>query len=67
MFKGEREDLRRFVTKITEKIQVNSDRYPTPATRIAYVNSYLSSLLYKLILPYIRDGIYTLSDYPAVL
>ena len=41
-FHGERKDLRRFVSRIHEKLIVNLDRFPTPQTRTAYVTNRLA-------------------------
>lgn len=68
LFTGKREELRLFVSKISQKLRVNADRYPTPAARLAYVSSRLSGAAYSQILPYINsDGICRLTDYPDIL
>jgi hypothetical protein len=46
---------------------VNQDRFPTPLSRMSYVTSRLSGTPYSQILPYIRNGVYQLDDYPEVL
>jgi hypothetical protein len=46
---------------------VNQDRFPTPLSRMSYVNSRLARTPYSQILPYIRNGICQLKDYPEVL
>ena len=56
-FTGQRSDLRRFVSQIHEKMIVNQDRFPTPLSRMSYVNSRLSGTPYSQILPYIRNGV----------
>ena len=66
-FNGQRSDLRRFVSQIHEKIIVNQDRFPTPLSRMSYVNSRLSGTPYSQILPYIRDGVCQLDDYTEIL
>jgi hypothetical protein len=66
-FNGQRSDLRRFVSQIHEKMIVNQDRFPTPLSRMSYVTSRLSGTPYSQILPYIRNGICQLDDYPEVL
>jgi hypothetical protein len=66
-FNGQRSDLRRFVSQIHEKMIINQDRFPTPQARMAYVTNRLSGNPYAQILPYIRDGVCQLSDYPQVL
>jgi hypothetical protein len=68
VFAGDRKDLRRFLSQVSQKIRVNYDRYPTPAARLAYVSSRLSGPAYSQILPYINlDGTCRLSDYPDIL
>jgi hypothetical protein len=57
-FKGDRKDLRRFVSQIHEKLNTNRDRFPTPRSRMAYVTNRLSSDPYAQILPYIKKGVY---------
>jgi hypothetical protein len=66
-FEGSRADLRRFRIAITEKLDVNKDRFPTAASRVAYINSRLGKEAHKLIHPYTRNGICRLSDYHEVL
>jgi hypothetical protein len=66
-FNGQRSDLRRFVSQIHEKMIVNQDRFPTPLSRMSYVNSRLSGTPYSQILPYIRDGVCRLDDYSEIL
>jgi hypothetical protein len=39
---GDREDLRRFVSQIRAKMNVNQDRFPAPQSRMTYVISRLS-------------------------
>jgi hypothetical protein len=68
VFKGERSDLRRFLSQISQKLRINRDRYPTAESRLAYVSSRLSGPAYSQILPYInRDGTCRLPDYPELL
>ncbi|KAL9564025.1 hypothetical protein ACKAV7_011799 [Fusarium commune] len=50
-FKATHADLRRFCDIVTEKLSLNRDRYPTPISRIGYVNSRLNDDAYKLIQP----------------
>ncbi|KAJ0134012.1 Biofilm regulator 1 [Fusarium oxysporum f. sp. albedinis] len=66
-FKATRADLRRFCDAVTEKLSLNRDRYPTPISRMGYVNSRLNDDAYKLIQPYIRHGICRLPDYTDIL
>jgi hypothetical protein len=66
-FNGQRSDLRRFVSQIHEKMIINQDRFPTPYARMAYVTNRLTGTPYAQILPYIRDGVCQLEDYPQVL
>jgi hypothetical protein len=66
-FHGERKDLRRFVSQIHEKLNVNRDRFPTPCARMAYVTNRLAGTPYAQVLPYIRDGVCQLSDYKDIL
>jgi hypothetical protein len=66
-FEGDRKDLRRFIAQIQEKMNVNLDRFPTPQSRMAYVNNRLKGAPYAQILPYIRKGICTLNDYQDIL
>jgi hypothetical protein len=66
-FNGDRKDLRRFVSQIQEKLTVNRDRFPTPASRCSYVTSRLSGSPYAQILPYIRQGVCQLPDYEDIL
>jgi Domain of unknown function (DUF4939)/Zinc knuckle len=66
-FKGDRKDLRRFVSQIHEKLSANRDRFPTPQSRMAYVTNRLSGDPYAQILPYIREGVCQLADYKDVL
>lgn len=48
-------------------MNVNLDRFPTPQSRMAYVNNRLKGAPYAQILPYIKKGIYTLNDYQDIL
>lgn len=57
-FEGDRKDLRRFVSQIHEKMNVNRDRFPTPQSRMTYVTNRLRGAPYSQILPYIKEGIY---------
>jgi hypothetical protein len=66
-FTRQRSDLRRFVSQIHEKMIVNQDRFPTPLSRMSYVNSRLSGTPYSQILPYIRNGVCRLDDYSEIL
>jgi hypothetical protein len=66
-FNGQRSDLRRFISQIHEKMIVNQDRFPTPLSRMTYVNSRLSGTPYSQILPYIQNGVCQLDDYPEIL
>jgi hypothetical protein len=68
VFTGDRKDLRRFLSQVSQKLRVNYDRYPTPAARLAYVSSRLSGPAYSQVLPHINsDGSCQLSDYPDIL
>lgn len=68
VFKGDRHDLRRFLSQISQKLRINYDRYPTPEARLAYVSSRLAGPAYSQILPHInRDGTCRLSDHSDVL
>lgn len=66
-FEGDRKDLRRFVSQIHEKMNVNRDRFPTALSRMAYVSNRLKGQPYAQILPYIKDGVCTLNDYDEML
>jgi hypothetical protein len=66
-FNGQRSDLRRFISQIHEKMIVNQDRFPTPLSRMTYVNSRLSGTPYSQILPYIQGGVCQLDDYSEIL
>jgi hypothetical protein len=66
-FEGDRKDLRRFVSQIHEKMNVNRDRYPTPQSRMTYVTNRLRGPPYAQILPYIKEGICQLPDYKDIL
>jgi hypothetical protein len=66
-FTGQRDDLRRFVSQIHQKMLVNRDRFPTANSRMAYVTSRLNGTPYNQILPHIRDGVCQLEDYTKVL
>lgn len=48
-------------------MNVNLDRFPTPQSRMAYVNNRLKGAPYAQILPYIKRGICTLDDYQDIL
>jgi hypothetical protein len=68
VFKGDRHDLRRFLSQVSQKLRINYDRYPTPESRLAYVSSRLVGPAYSQILPHInRDGTCRLADYPDIL
>lgn len=68
VFKGDRDDLRRFLSQVSQKLRINYDRYPTPESRLAYVSSRLAGPAYSQILPHInRDGTCRLSDYSDIL
>jgi hypothetical protein len=68
VFTGDRKDLRRFLSQVSQKLRVNADRYPTPAARLAYVSSRLSGPAYSQVLPHINsDGTCRLTDYPDIL
>jgi hypothetical protein len=66
-FKGDRKDLRRFVSQIHEKLNANRDRFPTPESRMAYVTNRLSGDPYAQVLPYIKEGVCQLPDYKDIL
>lgn len=66
-FNGDRTDLRRFIAQIQEKMTANSDRFPTPNSRTAYVNGRLTGAAYAQVLPFIRDGVCQLPDYKDIL
>lgn len=66
-FSGDRKDLRRFASQVHEKMMINGDRYPTPQTRMAYVTSRLAGTPYSQVLPYIKTGICSLTDYTDIL
>lgn len=66
-FEGDRKDLRRFVAQIHDKMTTNRDRFPTPQSRMSYVNSRLKGLAYAQILPYTRHGACQLDDYEKIL
>jgi hypothetical protein len=66
-FEGDRKDLRRFISQIHEKMNVNLDRFPTPQSRMTYVTNRLKGPPYAQILPYIRKGICQLEDYDKIL
>lgn len=44
---GDRKDLRRFVCQTQEKVQLNRNRFPTPASRMGYVTNRLDGTPYK--------------------
>jgi TolA-binding protein len=68
VFVGDRKDLRRFLSQVSQKLRVNANRYPTPAARLAYVSSRLSGPAYSQVLPHINsDGTCRLADYPDIL
>jgi hypothetical protein len=66
-FEGDRKDLRRFVSQVHEKMNVNRDRFPTPQSRMTYVTNRLKGAPYAQILPHIRRGVCQLTDYDAIL
>lgn len=66
-FEGDRKDLRRFISQIHEKMNVNHDRYPTPQSRMTYVTNRLRGAPYAQVLPYIKRGICQLEDYEEIL
>lgn len=66
-FEGERKDLRRFVSQVKEKLNINRDRYPTPQSRMTYVTNRLKGVPYAQILPYIREGVCQLNDFTDIL
>ena len=66
-FEGDRKDLRRFISQIHEKMNVNRDRFPTPQSRMTYVNNRLKGAPYAQILPHIKRGICQLNDYEDIL
>jgi hypothetical protein len=66
-FEGDRKDLRRFISQIHEKMNVNRDRFPTPQSRMTYVNNRLKGAPYAQILPYVKKGICQLKDYEDIL
>lgn len=66
-FEGDRKDLRRFVSQIHEKMNVNYDRFLTPQSRMTYVTNRLKGQPYAQILPYIKKGVCCLSDYEEIL
>jgi hypothetical protein len=47
VFAGDRKDLRRFLSQVSQKLRVNADRYPTPTARLAYISSRLSGPAYS--------------------
>ena len=48
-------------------MNINYDCFPTPQSRIIYVNNCLKGALYAQILPYIKKGICQLKDYKDIL
>jgi uncharacterized protein DUF4939/zinc knuckle protein len=66
-FEGDRKDLRRFVSQIHEKMNVNRDRFPTSQSRMTYVTNRLKGAPYAQILPYIHRGVCQLEDYDKIL
>jgi len=66
-FFGDRKDLRRFISQVHEKLIINHDRFPTPHARMAYVTNRLSGTPYSQVLPYIKNGLCQLKDYPDIL
>lgn len=66
-FEGDRKDLRRFVSQIHEKMNVNRDRFPSAQSRMTYVTNRLKGPPYAQILPYIHRGICQLTDYEEIL
>jgi hypothetical protein len=66
-FFGDRKDLRRFISQVHEKLIINCDRFPTPHARMAYVTNRLSGTPYSQVLPYIKNGLCQLKDYPDIL
>ncbi|PHH49893.1 Retrotransposon-derived protein PEG10 [Ceratocystis fimbriata CBS 114723] len=44
-FDGNRQDLRRFVSQIHQKMTTNHDRFPTAQARMAYVNNHYQEVL----------------------
>lgn len=66
-FEGDRKDLRRFVSQIHEKMNVNRDRFPTSQSRMTYVTNRLKGAPYAQVLPYIHRGVCQLKDYDQIL
>ncbi|CBF82237.1 hypothetical protein AN5254.2 [Aspergillus nidulans FGSC A4] len=66
-FEGDRKDLRRFISQIHEKMNINRDCFPTPQSRMTYVNNRLKGAPYAQILPYVKKGICQLKDYEDIL
>jgi hypothetical protein len=66
-FDGSRADLRRFTTKIHQKMKRNRDRFPDAQNRMSYVTGRLTGSAYAQILPYIVNGDCLLPDYEDVL
>src|SRR5260370_15705202 len=56
-FEGDRQDLRRFISQIHEKMNGNRDRFPTAQTRMSYVTNRLKGPPYAQILPHIRNSL----------
>jgi hypothetical protein len=46
VFTGDRKDLRRFLSQVSQKLRVSANRYPTPAACLAYVSPRLSGPAY---------------------
>jgi hypothetical protein len=63
-FKGERKDFLRFSTQFRAKMTVNQDRFPTAASRVAYLASRLEGPAYAQLLPHLHaDSAPGLTDY----
>ena len=66
-FSGDKNDLRRFVTQIEQKMNVNADRFSTPTTRLAYVQNRLTGIAYDQVSPYMRSTTMQPTNYPKIL
>lgn len=67
-FSGDRKELRGFVQAIGDKMSINRDRYPTPAERVVYTISRLTSTARAQVLPHAKsNGTYDFKDYTDIL
>lgn len=68
-FTGDRGQLRKFLDKIRAKLTANSDRFPSPQSRMIYVMSRLDGNAYAQIQPFLRleDGTPDFNDYHEIL